>query len=171
MHFPPATAVTTPFESTTATFSSLDFQLTVLSVALVGSTVAVRANEEPASTVFVCGETATAVSGMTTLTSQTSLKPPFTLVQITEAVPTFLPVSVPSEATSTTEVSFDLHVTFLLLAYSGEIFTESFLVSLTPTTALAGMSIPVTSAVTVTVQTLKVPEPSRARALIVVTPG
>ena len=66
MHFPPATAVTTPFELTVATFSLLDFHETVLIVAFVGETLATILKLSPASTVFVFGEIVTEVTGITT---------------------------------------------------------------------------------------------------------
>ncbi len=80
---PGPTAVTTPVEDTLATAVLLDFQLTDLSVALLGATVAFSADLSPVSRVSldvfnVTPETGT--TGLETVTLQMSEKFPSTVV-------------------------------------------------------------------------------------------
>ena len=87
------TAVTFPFASTTATFLFLDFQVTVLFDAFFGNTAALSFTEAPFAdkTALFCASltpvTFTTGSGMLTVTLQTAVFPPSSVVTIISAEP------------------------------------------------------------------------------------
>ena len=116
---PEETVVTLPFSSTTATFSSLDFQVKVLSVAFQGVIVASSLNCSPATTVLVVSDNSTA----STSTTSTSFSVTITFaeqlislslivlkVKVTLASPALTPVMIPS-STFTTAGLDDVHFT------------------------------------------------------------
>jgi len=169
--FPPATAVTRPFLSTVATSSLLLFHVTDLSVASAGAMLQRNCIVSPASRTATSGAMLTEVTGITTETAQVAVNFPSAVVQVTLALPTPTPVSVPSEETLTMSVFSERQVTALLVAYSGVMVALILSVLPRSTVTSFGTSSPVTSAVTVTVQSSYLSVPSSASALIVTMPG
>ena len=119
---PAAFAVTTPEEETVATEDLFDDQVTDLSVALDGVTVAVSVCLSPTvkerdvlSRLTPVTETVAAE----TLTEQVAVFPPSFVVAVTFAVPAALAVTTPEEDTVATEVLLDDHVTDLSVALDG----------------------------------------------------
>lgn len=117
---PPATAVTLPFASTVATASLLLFQVTVLSVALEGDTVAVRVSVAPFVKDSVCLFKVTLDTSIAlTETVHCAVLPPSSVVTVIVAVPTPCAVTCPLASTDATDVLLLLQETFLLPALSG----------------------------------------------------
>ena len=116
---PAATAVTTPF-STVATVASEVVQVTVLSVASAGVTVAVRVTVSPsvrAAVVWLRAIPDTATTFLATVTTQVAVLSPALAVMV--AVPTATAVTLPEASTVATAVFEELHVTVLSAASSG----------------------------------------------------
>ena len=80
-------AVTTPFELTEATFELLERQVTLLSDAPEGRTFALRTASLPGVSVISSRFRETPVTLITTLTVQTEVKPPSTVVTVIFASP------------------------------------------------------------------------------------
>ena len=120
---PAAFAVTTPVDNTVATEVLLDDQVTVLSVALDGDTVAIRVWVSPTSIVNDVLFRLTPVTGIAaavTVTTQEAFLPPSVVVTVIVAVPAFFAVTTPEEDTVATVVLFEVHVTDLSVAFDGE---------------------------------------------------
>ena len=150
-------AVTTPLELTVAMDVFSDDQVTPLSVASEGETVATnvavlptcKVNEEEFRDTPVT-ETVEAF----TVTEQVAVLPPSAVLAVIVAVPAFFAVTSPSEDTVATEVLLDVHVTSLLDALEGLIVADNQVDSPTVKERLEGESVtPVTeTAFTVTEQ-------------------
>ena len=118
---PSATPLTTP-PLTVATAVLLDVQVTVLSVAFEGATVAVSFVVFPSTTVAVVGETVTPVGfiifGFSLTLTETVAVSPLDVFAVIVAVPTETPVILPP-ATFATVGLLDVQVTILFVALSG----------------------------------------------------
>ena len=115
-------AVTLPFESTVATEVLLDIQVTVLSVALEGVTVADSALVSPTFIVIEDELRLIPVTGITfalTVTVQVAVLPPSLVLTVIVAVPGDFAVTTPEEETAAIEVLFDDQVTDLSVAFEG----------------------------------------------------
>lgn len=100
---PEATPVTTPEGDTEAIPVFPEVHVTLLFVALVGSTVAERREVEPTLSVKLAGLTDTLVTGtLFTVTSQYAVKPPSDEVVVIMAVPADNPVTTPEVLTVAT---------------------------------------------------------------------
>ena len=168
---PSFTAVTLPFTSTVATVVLLEDQVTVLSVAFEGDTVAVKVSVPPMTSVIdvLFKLTLVTVTGFTVTTHCTDIPP---AVAVIVAVPTPFAVTVPLD-TVATEVLELLHVTVLSVAFVGA--TVAVRVSEVPFTRLKVVLFKVTpvtaTLLTVTVQVAVTPLPSWAVAVIVAVPA
>ena len=122
--------VTTPLEDTVATFSSLDFHVTVLSVAVEGETVAVSVSVEPVliETLVVFNVTLSGFIGFT-VTMQVAFAP-FDKEAVIVVVPAFKADIIPFE-TVATFLLLESHVTVLFVTDEGE--TVAVSVSVPPT--------------------------------------
>ena len=117
---PSATAVTTPFSSTVATFGSLDVHVIVLSVASAGFTVTVRAVYfSPSFRLIASLFNTTSSTATFTVTSHSAVFP-FDVVAVIVVVPLDTAVTTPL-FTVAMLVSPDVHSTFLSVALSGVI--------------------------------------------------
>ena len=115
---PTAMAETLPLASTVAMALSLLLQVTVLSVALSGATVAVRVSVSPTCRAMEDRLRVTDVTGTgLTVTVQAALLSP--ALAVTVAVPTPRAVIRPVPSTKTTALSLLLQVTVLSVALSG----------------------------------------------------
>ena len=121
---PLATAVTTPFASTVATFSSEVLHVTVLSAASSGRTVTLSARVASLA-VRVASDLSrlTSVTAIATVTSQVAEKPPAVAVMV--ALPLATAVTTPFSSTVATSAFEVLHVTVLSTAFSGRTVTLS----------------------------------------------
>ena len=168
---PSFTAVTLPFTSTVATVVLLEDQVTVLSVAFEGDTVAVKVSVPPMTSVIdvLFKLTLVTVTGFTVTTHCADIPP---AVAAIVAVPTPFAVTVPLD-TVATEVLELLHVTVLSVAFVGA--TVAVRVSEVPFTRLKVVLFKVTpvtaTLLTVTVQVAVTPLPSWAVAVIVAVPA
>ena len=129
---PAATAVTLPFSSTVATFSSEVLHANVLSEASSGATVAVSVASSPSTMERVSLSTVMPETGMTfasTVTSHFAVFPPSEVVTVMVADPAFTAVTFPP-STVATPVLEDDHETAWLVAFEG--VTEAAMVSLPP---------------------------------------
>jgi hypothetical protein len=116
-------AVTTPEEETVATAVLLDDQITDLSVALEGVTVAVSVSVFPSVKVNDVLFRLTPVTETTlalTVTEQVAFLPPSLVVTVIVAVPAALAVTKPEEDTVATVVLLEDQVTDLFVAFDGE---------------------------------------------------
>ena len=120
---PAPTAVTLPFWSTVTTDVLLDFQLTVLSVASLGLTVAVRVSLLPFSIVSSVLFKDTEATDITTVTEQSAVKLP--AVAEIVAVPAETALTTPSALTLATTTFELFHVTVLSVALSGDTVAAS----------------------------------------------
>ena len=130
--FPTDTAVTDPVDETVATFGLLDVQVTVLSVALAGYTVAVSCSVSPTfNEVLDLLIEIDVTNRFLTVIVQDALKllPSF-VVAVMTAVPTDLPITVPSLFTLATLGLLEVQFNVLFEAYSGKIVAVIFNVSL-----------------------------------------
>jgi hypothetical protein len=119
---PDVFAVTTPEDDTVATDVLLDDQITDLSVALDGETVAVNEYVSPSVSVNEVLSRLTPVTAMTfavTTTEQVAVLDPSFVVTVIDALPGVFAVTTPEEETVATEVLLDDHVTDLLVALEG----------------------------------------------------
>ena len=167
-------AVTTPEVETAATVVLFDDQLTVLSEAFVGLTVAVSAWVSPSVKVSKVLSSITLVTctiGAFTVTVQVAVLPASVVVTVIVAVPAFFAVTTPSEDTVATVMLFDDQVTDLLEAFDGftvavsawvspSVRVRDVLSSVTPVTGMTG-------ALTVTVQVAVLP-PSVVTVIVAV---
>lgn len=150
-------AVTTPLELTVAMDVFADDQVTPLSVASEGETVATNVAVLPTCKVNEEGFRDTPVTETVeafTVTEQVAVLPPSAVLAVIVAVPALLAVTSPSEDTVATEVLFDDHVTSLLDALEGLTVVVNHVVSPTVMERLEGERVtPVTeTAFTVTEQ-------------------
>ena len=126
-HIPAPTALTTPSCVTVATDVSPESQVTVLSVAFSGSTVATSVTVLSTYIVISFLSRETLSTGILTVTSQFALLPPFAAVMLQVPAPTA--VTVPSCATvATASLSLD-QVTVLSVTSIGRTVAVSFSVS------------------------------------------
>ena len=117
---PACLAVTTPFSSTVAFAGFNEDQVTVLSVAFSGYTVALSVTVSPSLRVCVAGETTTEVTSIgTTCIELNALKPPSTVVAVTRVLPRPTAVTIPLASTVAMLSSLEVQVTALLVAPSG----------------------------------------------------
>ena len=115
---PAAMAFTTPSFVTVAIFSSLDFQVMVLSAVFSGATVAVRVVVSPTVRVFSVALSVTEVATTgSTVTLQVAVASPAAAVMVT--VPTATAVTTPSSETVATSSLLEVHVRVLSAALSG----------------------------------------------------
>ena len=131
---PAFSAVTVPPE-TEATEASELVHVTVLSVALSGDTVALRASVSPSvsvAVVLLMVMPVTAITFAFTVTSQVAALPPHDAMMV--ALPAFSAVTVPPE-TEATEASELVHVTVLSVALSGD--TVALRASVSPSVSVA----------------------------------
>ena len=129
---PAAFAVTTPEVDTVATLVLFDDQVTDLSVALDGVTVATRVWVSPTSIVSEVLFMLTPVTGMTralTVIMQEAVLPPSLVVTVIVAVPAFFAVTTPEPDTVATVVLLEDHVTFWFVALDGAIVAIRLCVS------------------------------------------
>ena len=120
-------AVTTPFETVAIVWSE-ELQVTVLSVASDGFTVAVRVTVSPAlSDAVVLFRVTEVTSVASTVTSHVAVLSPALAVMV--AVPTFFAVTTPFETVATVS-SEELQVTVLSVASDG--FTVAVRVTVSP---------------------------------------
>ena len=120
---PAFTAVTLPFWSTVTMALLLDCHVTVLSVASLGLTVAVRVSLLPFSIVSSVLFKDTEATDITTVTEQSAVKLP--AVAEIVAVPAETALTTPSELTLATTTFELFHVTVLSVALSGETVAAS----------------------------------------------
>ena len=119
---PAAFAVTTPEEETVATDVLLEDQVTDLSVAFEGVTVAVRVCVSPTvieSDVLLRLTPVTATVWACTVTAQVAFFPPSFVVTVIVAVPAAFAVRTPEEDTVATDVLLEDQVTDLSVAFEG----------------------------------------------------
>ena len=135
---PAFTAVTFPFESTVATDVFDELQLTVLSVALSGFTVAFRLADSPSvklklvlSNDMLSTATVDEDASLTVTAQVADFSPALTVIV---AVPAFTAVTFPFESTVATDVSLEVQFTVLSVALSG--FTVATKVVLSPSVKL-----------------------------------
>ena len=169
---PPALAVTLPLASTVATDVSLLDQVTVLSVALLGSTVAESVAVLPLVSERLVWFSVTLVTSMAlTVTAQSAVFPPSSVVTVITAEPTPWAVTFPFVSTVATLVLLLLQPTFLLPALSG--FTVAVSVSVSPGSRDSDVLFSVTeetgTSLTVTAQVADF-SPSSVVTVIVVVP-
>ena len=168
---PTLIALTTPF-STVATEASEVVQVTVLSVALLGLTVAVRVSLLPFSRISSVLFSDTDVAGTTTVTMHSADTSP--AVAVIVAVPAEIALTVPYESTYAMVASELLQLTVLSVALEG--VTVAVRVWVWPTLRVVDDEfklIPatgITFAVTVTVQ-VAVLAPSFVLTVIVALPA
>ena len=124
---PDLTAVTLPL-TTLATDSSDEVQVTFLSVASSGFTVAVSCTVSPTANESDVLSRVTDPVGTVTMTAHSAVLPPHLAVIV--ALPDLTAVTLPS-ATLATDSSEEVHVTFLSVASSG--FTVAVNVAVSPT--------------------------------------
>ena len=120
---PTALAVTTPEDDTVATDALLEDQVTDLSVAFDGVTVAVNAWVSPTvivSDVLFKLIPVTGTVAAFTVTAHVAVLAPSTVVTVIVADPTPFAVTTPAEDTVATELLLDVHVTVLFVALAGE---------------------------------------------------
>ena len=119
---PAAFAVTTPELETVATEVLLEAQVTDLSVALEGVTVAVSVSVSPTvmeRDVLFKLTPVTETVGVWTVTEHVAVFPPSFVVTVMVAVPAALAVTTPEDDTVATDVLLDDHVTDLFVALEG----------------------------------------------------
>lgn len=117
---PAAFAVTTPEEDTVATEVLLEDQVTDLSVAFDGVTVAVKLCVSPTVMVRLVWFRLTPVTVIGfTVTEHVAVFPPSSVVAVMTAVPTFTADTFPLESTVATLELELVHVTFLFVAFDG----------------------------------------------------
>jgi hypothetical protein len=129
---PTAFAVTTPEEETVAMDVLLDDQVTDLSVALDGLTVAERVCVSPSVIVilFLSRETlVTKTVAALTVTVHFAVFPPSFVLTVIVAVPATLAVTTPEPDTVATDVLLEDQETFLLVALEGVTVAVSVCVS------------------------------------------
>ena len=172
---PSISAVTTPELDTVATAVLLDDQVTDLSAALEGVTVAVRVCVSP--TVIdkdVLSRLTPVTATGVTVTAQVACRPPSTVVTVIVAVPSFLAVTTPELETVATEVLLDDQVTDLSVAFEGDTVAVSVPVSPTVMDILLWFRV---TPVTDTVEELTVTEqvavllPSTVLTVMVAVPA
>jgi hypothetical protein len=148
--------------------------VTLLFVAVAGTTFAVRACVIPIPIVAVFGETVTPVTDAVTVTEHVSVYPPSAVLTVIIALPAETPVTTPDVLTEATAALLLLHVTLLFVAVAGTTFAVRACVVPTPIVAVFGETVtPVTGTyveVTVTTQTSAYP-PSTVTATAAVVPG
>ena len=173
---PSLTAVTLPLPSTVAIFVLSDFHVTFLLVAFSGATVATNVTVPP--TVSVCAVLSsltpvTATLPFVTVTLQVAVLLPSSVVTVIFASPSLTPFTLPLASTVAISVLSDFHVTFLLVAPSGE--TVATNVSVPPTVServVLSSLTPVTAtfpSLTVTLQVAVLP-PSSLLTVTTVSP-
>ncbi len=116
---------TVPALLTEATAGADECQVTVLSVAFAGSTVAVSKALSPGRRRKLAGSTLTPVTGTPTRTSTVAVKPPSAVVAVTWVFPIVTPVTRPLTFTVAMFVSADCQVTALLVASAGSTLAVS----------------------------------------------
>ena len=119
---PEAFAVTKPDELTVATAGLPDTHVTFLLVAFDGVTVAVSWKLLPGAMVLDDSSNVIPVTETiedVTVTAQVACLFPSTVATVMVAVPALLAVTKPDELTDATFALFDVHVTFLLVAFDG----------------------------------------------------
>ena len=168
-------ASTSPL-STATTAASLVVQVTVLSVASSGVTVAVRVAFSPdfrVSSVLSRLTPVTATSPLSTVTLQVAVLPPSLVLTVMVAVPG-LPARISPLSTATTGGSLDVQVTLLSVAFAG--VTVAVRVAFSPdfrVSSVLSRLMPVTAtvlALTVMV-TVAVNPPSLVLTVMVAVPG
>ena len=162
--------------STATTAASLVVQVTVLSVASSGVTVAVRVAFSPdfrVSSVLSRLTPVTATSPLSTVTLQVAVLPPSLVLTVMVAVPG-LPARISPLSTATTGGSLDVQVTLLSVAFAG--VTVAVRVAFSPdfrVSSVLSRLMPVTAtvlALTVMV-TVAVNPPSLVLTVMVAVPG
>ena len=122
--FPTAIAVTLPFASTVATLSSDEVHVTVLSVVVTGSIVAVSVSVSVAFRVIaVLFRVMDAAGVASTVTAQVADTLP--QVAVIVAFPTAIAVTLPFASTVATLSSDEVHVTVLSVVVAGSIVAVS----------------------------------------------
>ena len=119
---PAVFAVTTPDVETVATEVLLEDQVTVLSVAFDGVTVAIRVWKLPSTNVKLVLSRLNPVTATVfafTATEHTAVSAPSTVFTVIIAVPAAFAVTTPEEDTVATAVLSDVHVTDLFVAFDG----------------------------------------------------
>ena len=137
---PSAFALTLPLSSTVATASLSDAQLTLLSVASSGFTVAVRVASSPTirvSSLLSRLTLSTATPLALTVTAQLALFAPSLVVTVTAVVPGALATTLPLSSTLATEGSELLQLTSLSVASAGD--TVAVRVASSPTSRLSSL--------------------------------
>ena len=120
---PTALAVTTPEDETVATDVLLEDQVTDLSVAFDGNTVAVKDSVSPTvreSDVLFKLTPVTGTVAAFTVTVHVAVLAPSVVVTVIVADPAAFAVMTPVEDTVATELLLDVHVTDLFVALVGE---------------------------------------------------
>ena len=131
--FPTPVPVTSPLLFTTATFSSLLVHVIVLSVASLGSTVAVNVKVSPTYVLFdvLLSETDVGCIADLTATVQVAVFP-LTVVAVIVAVPCFFPLTLPKLTVATSSLLL-VHVIVLSVASLGNTSAVKDKVSPNPT--------------------------------------
>lgn len=167
-------AVTTPLELTVAMDVFADDQVTPLSVASEGETVATKVAVLPTCKVNeeeFRDTTVTETVEAFTVTEQVAVLPPSAVLAVIVAVPAFFAVTSPSEDTVATEVLFDDHVTSLLDALEGLTVAINHVVSPTVMERLEGESVTLVTGTDFTViEHVAVLPPSAVLTVIVAEP-
>jgi hypothetical protein len=112
--------VTTPEEETVATEVLFEDQVTDLSIASAGDTVAVNVRVSPKDSVISVLFKLTPVTLGFTVTTQLAVLDPSDVVTVIVAFPADCAMTTPEEDTDATEVLLDDHVTDLSVAFDGE---------------------------------------------------
>ena len=170
---PAASAFTYPFWSTLAKVSSEDDQLTVLSVAFSGMTLATRRKLSPSVTVTFALSKEMLLTGITeeeTLTVQLAVLSSAFAVMVAE--PTFTAVTFPSASTTAILLSELDHVTVAFVAFCGSMV--AVILALSPSTIsklYLSNVMPLTGTCFLETRTWHVAVFCPAMAVIVTNPG
>ena len=126
MALPAASAVTLPLLSTETIYGADDSNVTFLFAAVDGKTFHERVNESPiCAKVYFSGERVTPVTatfcGISTVTLNSPLTPPFIAVTSIFAVPFATEVILPFSSTVATFGFVELKITLLFVAFFGKI--------------------------------------------------
>ena len=172
---PTATAVTLPLASTVATASFDDFQVTDLSVVVAGAIVALRVNVSVALSVadVLSNEIEVASVLATVILQVADLLEPSAVVAAIVASPTATAVTLPLASTVATASLDDVHVTDLLVAFSGNTVATRVRVSVALRLAVVLFKVTDSASVlaTVILQVADLLEPSVVVAVIVASPS
>jgi hypothetical protein len=150
---PVATPVTTPAELTVATELLDVVQLTVLTVALEGATVAVKLVVAPTFTVAEVGLTVTPVTAIAfTVMADVAVKLPSAVVTVIVAEPVATPVTTPAVLTEATALFEVVHVTALFVALEGRTVAVKLVVAPMFTLAEVGLTVTPVTGIVVTIE-------------------